>query len=120
VDFGSFGHGGRTAGAALNGPATSAVRSVKPNASTWTEAFAPAPLARRSAQRARRWPPSILQSFSRFELIGSTKIAPRVREITDGRDNVEFNWLLNQIFALPARVERGFRYRPRSTIWERS
>jgi hypothetical protein len=67
-------------------------------------------------------------------LIGSTKIARRVREITDGREQVELNWILHQIFALPARelmpiqraiveaelVERGFRYRPRSTIWERS
>jgi hypothetical protein len=67
-------------------------------------------------------------------LLGSTKISLRVRELTDGRDNVEFHWLLNQIFALPARelmpiqraiveaelVDRGFRYRPRSTVWERS
>jgi adenine C2-methylase RlmN of 23S rRNA A2503 and tRNA A37 len=67
-------------------------------------------------------------------LIGSTKIAPRVRELTDSREQVELNWILHQIFGAPARelmpvqraiveaelVERGFRYRPRSTIWERS
>jgi hypothetical protein len=67
-------------------------------------------------------------------LIGSTKIAPRVRDLTNGREQVELNWILNQIFGVPASelrpiqcaiveaelVERGFRYRPRSTIWERS
>jgi hypothetical protein len=67
-------------------------------------------------------------------MIGSSQIAPRVRELTDGRDSVEFNWIMHQIFGVPAResmpvqraiveselVERGFRYRPRSTVWERS
>jgi hypothetical protein len=66
-------------------------------------------------------------------MLGSTKIAPRVRELTNGREQVEFNWLLHQIFGLPARdlmpvhlaivegelADIEFRQRSRSTVWER-
>ena len=65
-------------------------------------------------------------------MIGSTKIAPRVRELTDGRDQVEFNWILHQIFGQPARelmpvqiaivegeLAERFRRLPRSTVWAR-
>jgi hypothetical protein len=38
-------------------------------------------------------------------MLGSTQISPRVRELTNGREQVEY---------------LGFRYRPRSTVWERS
>jgi hypothetical protein len=69
-----------------------------------------------------------------LKLIGSSKIAPLVKQLTNGREQVDWHWILHQIFGLPARelmrvqlaiveselVERGFRYRPRSTIWERS
>jgi hypothetical protein len=66
-------------------------------------------------------------------LIGSTKIAPRVRDLTNGREQVDWHWILREIFGQPASelmpvqraiveselVECGFRYRPRSTIWDR-
>jgi hypothetical protein len=65
-------------------------------------------------------------------VIGSTKIARLVRELTDGREQVEFHALCKLIFDVPVNellpvqraivegelAERNFRQRSRSTLWE--
>jgi hypothetical protein len=66
-------------------------------------------------------------------MIGSSKIGPRVRELTKARDSVEWHWLVREIFGQSATelmpVQRAivegeladgdFRQRSRSTVWER-
>jgi hypothetical protein len=66
-------------------------------------------------------------------MIGASKVGPRVRELTKGLIQIEFNWLLHQIYGLPARDlmpiqiaiaecelgEINFSRVPRSTLWQR-
>jgi hypothetical protein len=66
-------------------------------------------------------------------MIGSSKIGPHVRELTNGREQVDWHWILREIFGQPASelmpVQRAivegeladsdFRQRSRSTVWER-
>jgi hypothetical protein len=66
-------------------------------------------------------------------MILSSKIAPRVRELTNGREQIEWHSLVHQIFGQPATelrpVQReivagsltdlSFRQRSRSTLWEK-
>jgi hypothetical protein len=66
-------------------------------------------------------------------VIGASKVGPRVRELTKGRVQIEFNELVHKIYGLSARdlmpiqvaiaemelVETNFSRLPRSTVWQR-
>jgi hypothetical protein len=116
--------------AAVNGGPLSSVRSVCLVAArfdTW-EAFPPRGLALAGYGRASPF------LFAEVSMIGSSKIGPRVRELTDGREQIEFHWLVGQIFGGPVRdllpIQKAiseaslwdcnFRPRSRSTLWERN
>jgi hypothetical protein len=95
------------------------------------EAHRPAPCAC-DGRKGKRWASPPFSLFLGSKVIGSTKIAPRVRELTDGRYQVEFHALCRSIFGVPVNellpvqraivegelAERNFRQRSRSTLWE--
>jgi hypothetical protein len=74
-------------------------------------------------------------TFLFFEacMIGSSQIGPRIREITKGRDQVEFQWLLEKVFGCPANevipIQRAIAESemhdmswirlPRNNVWQR-